>query len=191
MITNLKKIPLSPETESVLAKIKKEIVEYIDLNADPSQHMLAYTQTFKRSKFDGAPFDIQHQYRCSDIWSILNSYAYFIIVPEATCTGNVHYHGIIVSIKPRKQRQWLNKVLPSLKKLGYLTLKPITDLSTWISYCMKDTVDYCYLKNNYLTYNYIEKYVQIPKDSAVYSLEDDDDQVVWKVIRIKKVLHKD
>lgn len=190
-MTILKKIPQTEEDKNWFDQNKKEILEYIALTEDPDQTIMAYTQTFKRSKFDGAPFDIQHQYRSYDIWNIMNTYANFIIVPEATCTGNVHYHGLIISIKPRKRRQWLNKVLPSLKKLGYLTIKPVTDLSEWISYCMKETLDYRYLKDIYLTYNYIEKYVPEPKTSAVYSLEDDDEETIWKIIRIKKVLHKD
>jgi len=164
---------------------KQAIISFVDLHTDDSQEMMAYTQTFKPSKLQNAPFDVQHRIRSFDVWNYLNYYVNFIMAPEATCTGNVHYHGIVISIKPRKKRLWYNKVLPELKSLGFICLKPMKDLSKWIStYMLKSCQDFTHLKDNYLTSNYITKYE--PRGNMSILDEDDSPRsnTYWKVVKV-------
>ncbi|HHZ97164.1 MAG TPA: hypothetical protein EYN67_16815 [Flavobacteriales bacterium] len=134
-------------------------VEGYDKRVSHPFEPLAYTQTFKRSSIQNAPYDVQHRYKSLDVWSILNEYVNFVIAPEATTTGNVHYHGIIISIIRGQKRRWLNEVLPALKKLGFINLKPIHDLVGWVNnYMLKDAKEHTYMGEEYLTKNFTATY---------------------------------
>lgn len=192
-MTNEKKIVDKLATTTVLPF--KEAVRY-QINNLIAQHgssfeMLAYTQTFRRSKLDLAPFDVQHRYRSIDLWSALNENVNYFLVPEPTTVGNIHYHGIIISIKNRKKRKWYNEVLPQLKGFGFITLKKIDDLSKWIDYCLKETEDFEYLMTNpghtdYLQYNHIERYAPKPIKKVRKMFET----TYYKVVKIvdKRIL---
>lgn len=147
--------------------VRYQIMNLIKLHDSGEDfEMLAYTQTFKRSKLDLCPFDVQHRCRSYDLWSVLNDTVNYWIIPEPTKVGNIHYHGIILSVKKRKKREWYNKALPTLKGFGFLKLDKIDNLTEWISYCLKDTDDLAYLgdpdPNNYLMYNHTEIYKSNP-----------------------------
>ncbi len=163
--------------------VKYQIQNLISTHGVDGFDMLAYTQTFKRGKLDLAPFDVQHRFRSFDLWSVLNQTVNYFLVPEATTVGNIHYHGIILSIKNRKKRSWYNKVLPELKRFGFIQLKKIDDLSKWIDYCLKDCNDFEYLQSqqeNYLQYNHIAKYAPKPIQKTKKELGNS----YFKVIRV-------
>lgn len=77
----------------------------------------------------------------------------FVIYPELTLQGNIHYHGKIYIEDAVK---WFKSVLPKLKKNGYVKIK--TNLNAgWDEYCgkqwdifkdvldLEEPIDYSYL----------------------------------------------
>lgn len=163
-----------------LQKIKHNLLES---NFKP----LAYTQTFKAGGHMNAPFSVQNDWKSLDVHFNMNEVADFCFNPEATVEGNIHYHGIIIGIKNRKKKAWLQKCLPSLKQLGFVKLKPIQSIRSWIfNYCLKEVDDYTFLRDNYLTYNYIPKNEvfthTLPNDS------DDEEEIKdFHCIRVRKI----
>ena len=168
-----------------------KINNIINLYKDPNFEMLAYTQTFKPSKLQQSSFDVQHKYRSEDLVNILQDVVYFVALPESTVEGNVHYHGIIISIKKRKKRIWRNKALPQLKNLGYIKIKKVTDIMGWVSkYMLKDCLDFEYMEKNksyegnYIIHNYSTKTNFIDK---VDDKDDEDHEIIFHCVRVKKI----
>lgn len=182
-------------SESNKQIIRQNLIELLDLYRDDNWVPLAYTQTFKASKLSNSSFDTQHTYKCEDLVHAMQEVVNFVFVPEATVEGNVHYHGIIISIKKRKKRKWYNETLPTLKRMGFLKLKKISDMSRWIDYMLKDFEDFEYMiknksyPNNYLTSNYNASSCETHKDQTVDTkdVKDADEEVIFHTVRIRKV----
>ncbi len=181
-------------SEKTKQSIRQELIELLDLHRDAKWGPLAYTQTFKASKLMNLSFDTQHTYKSNDLVTELQSVVNFVLVPEATVEGNVHYHGIIISIKKRKKRKWYNETLPTLKRMGFLKLKKISDMSRWIDYMLKDFEDFEYMiknksyQNNYLISNYNDAIVETQEDSTFNTpdQQEDDSEIIFHCIRVKK-----
>lgn len=64
--------------------------------------------------------------------------SHYIVYPETDAVGRLHYHGIIeVSDKIK----FVKQVIPALKRIGYVCLKPLDTLKdniSWILYCSKE-----------------------------------------------------
>lgn len=101
--------------------------------------LYAYTQTFAPSSFDGAPISKQIHCKMCDIFIQLATCCDFIILPEVHKSGKkygaVHFHGVL---HIKKEWKWFNKCLPYLKSLGFVTIKPIFELTKWLDYLVKD-----------------------------------------------------
>lgn len=154
----MEKIPPSDEDKFVSLQ-KNQILKLIELNKDSKQEIKQFNIAFKPTALSNAPYDTQHKYRSFDLWSILNDYCKFVVAPEPHCNGNVHYHGLIIYIN--NKRKYYNSSLPALKSIAPrgLCISPVKDLSQCIDYMLKNAKDHVYMKDNYLTYNYIAKYV--------------------------------
>lgn len=157
---------------------------------DSGQEMYAYTQTFKKSSLCNAPFEVQHQYRSTDIYDrISNTGLKLVCLPEPHEDGSIHYHGIILN--KGRSGNYYNKFLPSIKKLGFVQIKKIKDLSEWIGYVTKDSGDHAYMGEDY----YLRLYYNGEKTEKTFnhnlpsSDEDDEDIYVVKTIS-KKALTK-
>lgn len=104
-----------------------------------AHELYAYTQTFKSSAFDNAPIEKQLHCKMCDIYCPLNTCAMFVLLPEVHESGkkygSIHFHGLL---RIHKKYKWFNKVLPFLKTLGFVTIKPCFELSKWIDYLIKD-----------------------------------------------------
>ncbi len=174
--------------------IRQEIIKQLDLHRDATWEPLAYTQTFKGSNLTNSSFDTQHNYKSVDIVTELQSVVNFVFTPEATVEGNVHYHGIIISIKNKKKRKWYNETLPNLKRMGFIKLKKITDMSRWITYMLKDFEDFEYMvknksyQNNYLSYNYNDTICHTQENplNRRPDHQEDDSEVIFHCVRVKK-----
>jgi len=175
--------------------IRQRIINLLELHRDAKWEPLAYTQTFKGSNLTNSSFDTQHNYKSVDIVTELQSVVNFVFTPEATVEGNVHYHGIIISIKKKKKRKWYNETLPALKRMGFIKLKKITDMSRWIDYMLKDFEDFEYMvknksyQNNYLNSNYNDQIVETQEDSTCNTPDhqEDDSEIIFHCVRIKKI----
>ncbi len=101
--------------------------------------LYAYTQTFNPSGFDRAPISKQVHSKMADIFIPLCSSTDFIFIPEIHMKGNkfgsIHFHGILAITNTWK---FFNKTLPFLQILGFVTIKPIFELTKWIDYLIKD-----------------------------------------------------
>ena len=101
--------------------------------------ILAYTQTFKPSPFDHAPIAKQNYHKIIDLVIPLSSCSDYILLPEIHKSGikygSIHYHGMIVI---NDNWKWYNKVLPFLRTLGHVTIKPIFELTKWQQYLIKE-----------------------------------------------------
>lgn len=101
--------------------------------------LYAYTQTFNPSGFDRAPISKQIHCKMCDIYSPLKTCTEFIFLPEIHMNGkkfgSVHFHGIL-----RISNTWkfFNKCLPFLQQLGFVTIKPVFELTKWIDYVGKE-----------------------------------------------------
>jgi len=175
--------------------IRQMIIDRLDLYRDDAWQPVAYTQTFKNSSLMNMSFDTQHEYKSRDIVHTLQDIVNFVVVPEATIEGNVHYHGIIISIKKRKKRKWYNETLPTLKSMGFIKIKKISDMSRWIDYMLKDFEDFEYMiknksyQNNYLTYNYNDTITETQENphKNTPDLQEDDSEIIFHCIRVKKI----
>lgn len=120
------------------------------------EDLYAYTQTFKPSGFDRAPISKQVHHKMCDIYIPLCSCVDFIFVPEIHMKGNkfgsIHFHGIFTI---KNKWQFFNKCLPFLQSLGFVTIKPIFELTKWIDYVGKDHSDFmgCYIEDYLFTNN--------------------------------------
>lgn len=79
----------------------------------------------------------------------------FVIYPELTHQGNIHFHG---KIYVQDAVKWFKSVLPKIKKNGYVKIK--TNLNqTWDEYCgkqwdiFKEVLDL----DNPIDYEYLSK----------------------------------
>jgi len=175
--------------------IRQNIIDRLELYRHDDWQPVAYTQTFKNNSLMNMPFDTQHEYKHRDIIHALQEVVNFVVVPEATVEGNVHYHGIIISIKKKKKRKWYNEALPSLKAMGFIKIKKITDMSRWIDYMLKDFEDFSYMitnksyQNNYLIHNYNDttKQTQENIQQVTPDYQDDDSEIIFHCVRVKKV----
>lgn len=60
---------------------------------------------------------------------------HYEIFPELTLQGNIHFHGIL---EINDKIKWYKKVLPSLKYMGFVLIKPKPD-KNWEKYMSKDS----------------------------------------------------
>lgn len=58
----------------------------------------------------------------------------FIICPELTLQGNIHYHGIF---QVKDEIKWFKYILPTMKRQGFIKVKQIDDLPKWSKYIIK------------------------------------------------------
>lgn len=59
----------------------------------------------------------------------------FMFCPELTNSGNVHIHGYYVIDDGIK---YFKKFLPTIKKYGFVYIKPIDDMDIWLAYMTKE-----------------------------------------------------
>lgn len=129
--------------------------------------LLAFTQTFKASSIDGAPISKQIHCKMVDLFIPLSSCSSFVILPEVHTSGkkygSIHFHGLLCV---NKQWKWYNKVLPFLKSLGFVTVKPVFELTKWIDYLIKDHATFirCPI-DDYLIFN--EFYIKRHKNNTL------------------------
>lgn len=62
----------------------------------------------------------------------------YVIYPECTKQGNIHFHGIL---KINDKVKWYKKVLPSFKYHGYVCIKNQDINDQWVDYISKDYND--------------------------------------------------
>ncbi len=159
---------------------REQIIALIELHRGKAD-LIAYTQTFKPSKLNSAPFSVQHLYRSLDIFDLLNDIANFFIVPEAHASGAVHYHGIIISFKKGKIKKYYEKIRPCLHKLGSTVTKKVTELTTWIDYCLEQEETFGYL-DNYVVTNIKKAY----KPKPLTKVQKDINRMLSFDFKIKK-----
>lgn len=71
-----------------------------------------------------------------EVTALMNRSTTFELMPEYRITnGSIHYH-ITFQIKDRVK--WLKSTLPSLKRLGFVLVKPIDNLTKWNDYITKE-----------------------------------------------------
>lgn len=102
----------------------------------------------------------------------------FIIYPELSPTGRLHYHGIVYI---NDKIKWFKSVLPSLRKLGFCDLKPTRDFKnklTLLIYCKKEWpitkeilgIDHPFMRfknNSLMNSNFYTKYKNNPLDNGI------------------------
>lgn len=159
---------------------REQVIALIDLHRG-KHDLIAYTQTFKPSKLNSAPFSVQHTFRSLDIFDILNDVAEFFVIPEAHASGAVHYHGIIISFKKGKAREYYEKARPLLHKLGSVVTKKITELTTWVDYCFEEEDTFGYL-DNYIVKNLKKAY----KPKPLTKVQTDINRIVSFDFKVKK-----
>lgn len=171
----------SDPTQCFKEKQREIVLKRIATYQSETQCMLQFNIAFKPTKLSLAPYDVQHKYRSFDLWSMLNYNADFIVAPEPHANGNVHYHGLIIFIK--KKRKYYNESLPALKSIAPngLKISPVEDLTKCIDYMLKNADDHEYMKNDYLTHNFVSKYVPPTRELPKLS---DHEQTVKKIKRL-------
>lgn len=88
----------------------------------------------------------------------------YTIYPEQDINGRLHYHGVI---QVSDMIKYHKNVLPGLKLIGFVKVKPITNLQKWLDYCKKEWEN----------------------TKKVFGI---DDPLIWRTKRIpKEVLLKD
>lgn len=98
------------------------------------------TQTFR------TPFEQTHKPRGQYYYTrvILSKYLGescddFVIYPEFTIQGRIHYHGILTIIN---YVRWVRDTLPRLRKLGYVKMESFKDNpDNWITYMKKSLTE--------------------------------------------------
>lgn len=71
-----------------------------------------------------------------ELWGLLRRSTDFVMFPELTVQGKIHYHGIV---RITDKYKWFKWTLPKLKSLGFIKIKSNVD-SGWDEYIKKDQV---------------------------------------------------
>lgn len=102
-----------------------EILENIQL--------LALTWVPRGETYDPQRKFEQHQYEIFVKWR--SPAVRFEIYPELTLAGNIHYHGIVQVLD---KIAWYKRLLPAMKKKGFVKIKQIDNLEKWYKYIKKE-----------------------------------------------------
>lgn len=92
----------------------------------------AFTWSPKGTTYDP---DIKNNEIIYDIFRRWRHAMEFMITPELNKNGNIHYHGIIAI---RDKIAWYKRLLPELKRKGFVLIKSIDDYDKWFAYIKKD-----------------------------------------------------
>lgn len=140
-MTNEKKPSFATKLLNRRNKVYDSLLEFCKAHKD--EELYAYTQTFNPTGFDRAPISKQVHSKMVDIFIPLCSCTDFIFLPEIHMNGkkfgSIHFHGIL---KIKSSWKFFNKTLPFLQQLGFVTIKPIFELTKWIDYLIKDHSDF-------------------------------------------------
>lgn len=101
------------------------------LPSDP----IAFTWAPDPRTFRGYNKPIRQLIVAADILRGLRRCSTFILYPELTLAGHLHFHGIV---KVEDRIKWYRQVLPNIKLHGFVCIKEITNYQGWIEYCSKD-----------------------------------------------------
>lgn len=96
----------------------------------------------------------------------------FKMFPELTDAGHLHWHGFVEVKDPSK---WFLQVCPTfVKKLGFIKVKKITNLSKWLEYSMKNIDLTKDLFKNLIEDNekvYIDSEIKLPRKRTKGAIE--------------------
>lgn len=110
-----------------------------------------------------------------EVVQALKASCLFMVIPEMTLNGKIHYHAIIKIIDKIK---WYKQTIYKLNSWGRIDLQPIKDMDNCYKYLLKENEQYCKVfDKNYIVYH----------NGTSFRLSEN---FITEVQELNKVMHK-
>lgn len=86
-----------------------------------------------------------------EVCKLLKASCRFMVIPEMTLQGRIHYHAII---KIEDKIKWHRQTMPAFNKWGRFDIQKIKNIDNVYRYLLKENVEYCEIFNkSYIVYH--------------------------------------